>query len=120
MRRQLALLAAAVLAASTVSATGHYEPKKLAGTYSIGTASLTDPAPGESSDALLRLYLTGDAAKDLFKALRAKPERDECFDDGTMTKVSGELLCARHPSGSHECWIGVNIESPSLAPAFVC
>jgi len=81
---------------------------------------LTDPAPEDKKDALLRLYLTGKAARDLFAALKVKPVKDQCFDDGTMTKTLGELVCAKHPKGSHECWIGIDLKSQKLAPAFVC
>jgi len=114
----LALIGASV--SPNYAAPDHSAPGKLTGTYSIGAASLTDPAPGDGKDVLLRLYLTGNAAKDLFNAISSKPKRDECFDDGTMTKTSGELMCAKHPKGSHECWIGIDLKKKSLASGFVC
>jgi hypothetical protein len=77
----------------------HAEPGRLTGTYSIGAAQLVDPAPGDRRDALLRLYLTGNAARDLFNTIAAKPTRDVCFDDGTVTKMAGEIMCAKHPRG---------------------
>lgn len=98
----------------------HENPKKLTGTYSIGTSSLTDPVPGGQNDALLRLYLTGDAARDLYGSLRSKARRDECFSDGTVSKTLGTIMCSRHPKGTHECWIGVDLKRNALASAFVC
>ena len=119
--RLIAFLALiAVMMSPSRAVPDHSAPEKLTGTYSIGAASLTDPAPGEKKDALLRLYLTGNAARDLFNAISSKPRRDECFDDGTMTKTSGELMCAKHSKGSHECWIGIDLKKQKLAVGFVC
>ena len=102
------------------AAPDHSTPAKLTGTYSIGTATLTDPVPGERKDVLVRLYLTGNAARDLFNAISSKPKRDGCFDDGTMTKTAGEIMCAKHPKGSYECWIGIDLKKNALANGFVC
>lgn len=110
----------AALMSSSHAAPDHAAPARLTGTYSIGAASLTDPAPGEAKDALLRLHLTGNSARDLFNAIPSSSKRDACFDDGTMVKASGALRCARHPRGSHECWIGIDLKRPALAPGFVC
>ena len=87
----LVALACAVLTAEpqAIAAPNHDKPGVLTGTYSIGATSLTDPAPEDKKDALLRLYLTGKAARDLYGALNAKPVKDQCFDDGTMTKTLG-------------------------------
>jgi hypothetical protein len=120
MRRRLVLLAACAFSATALGAPGPDETKKLVGTYSIGTLSLTDPAPDERKDALLRLDLTGGAARELFNALHAKAQRDECLGDGTMTKTSGQIVCSRHPGGAHECWIGIDLQHQSLASAAAC
>lgn len=120
MRRSLLLIAVCGIATTVGGAPDHYNPKKLTGTYSIGTMSLTDPAPGDAKDALLRLYLTGDAAKDLYNTIRVPPTKDQCFDDGTMSKTLGEVMCSRHPKGAHECWIGIDLKKKALAHAFVC
>ena len=119
--RLLALLAlVSALPGLLYAAPDHSEPRRLTGTYSIGTASLTDPKLGEQKGALLRIYLTGNAARDLFNTIASRPKRDECFDDGTMTKTSGEIMCAKHPKGTHECWIGIDLKKQALAPGFVC
>lgn len=120
MRSLTPLIIALALISSSRAAPDHQAPAKLTGTYSIGTSSLTDPAPGDAKDSLLRLYLTGSAATDLFNAISSKQKRDECFDDGTMTKVSGEIMCAKHPKGAHECWVGIDLKKQTLAPGFVC
>jgi hypothetical protein len=111
------------------AAPDHTAPAKLTGTYSIGPESLIDPEPNDSKNALLRLHLTGRAAKDLFNAISSKPTRGVCFDDRVMMKISpaGEIMCAKFPKGSHEypkgaheCWIGINLEKHTLANAFLC
>ena len=120
MRRSLLLVLACGIATTVGGAPDHYNPKRLTGTYSIGTTSLTDPSPGDPTDALLRLYLTGEAAKDLYNTLRVPSARDQCFDDGSLTKTLGEVMCTRHPKGAHECWIGIDLKKKALANAFVC
>ena len=120
MRPLVFLLLVVTLIDSSSAAPGDGAPAKLSGTYSIGTASLIDPTMRKENDVLLRLYLTGRSARDLYNALSSKPRRDECFEDGTLTKVSGELMCARHPKGSHECWLGIDLKKHVLAPGFVC
>ena len=78
--RPAALVAlACALQVPAVAAPDHDKPATLTGTYSIGATSLTDPAPEDKKDALLRLYLTGKAARDLFAALNVKPVKDQCL-----------------------------------------
>lgn len=120
MRRVVLAVIACAFHCLSFAAPDHDRPGRLTGTYSIGAASLVDPVPDDKKDSLLRLHLTGNAARDVYGALAARPLRDQCFDDGTMTKSAGELLCAKHPNGTYECWIGIDLKMPKLAAGFVC
>ena len=109
-------LAASLIALSATAA----ETRRLSGTYALSSASIIDPAPGEQPRTHLRLHLTGFAANDLYRALPSNPKRDECFDDGSLTKREGEIMCTRHPKGSHECWLGVELKTGKVVAGSVC
>jgi len=114
--RNIALTVAMSLAFSLSAA----DPKRLTGTYALSSASLIDPAPGEEKEAHLRLHLTGAAATDVYRALRSKPARDECLDDGSLSKTQGEIICTRHVKGDHECWFGIELKTRKVVAASVC
>ena len=77
----LALLIAADPAHSDDSA------QPISGTYALGGATLMDPPANEAKNTHLRLYLTGNAARDLYAALPTPAVHDECLDDGSVTKA---------------------------------
>lgn len=117
----LCALLLAATAASAAEPTPSPAPSgRLAGHYSLGPASLVDPPPGAPPQQVLRLALSGPAARDLYQAMRGTPRRDACFDDGTRSKSAGQVLCARHPDGRHACWIGVDLLQGRLAAGLVC
>ena len=112
--------AVAAPASTNVSAGSSPSPQPLSGDYQLGPATLVDAPPGEPRDAVLRLHLTGRSAADLYRALPGKVQRDECLDDGSVSKTQGEILCMRSPKGAHECWVGIDLKHKRLAHAFVC
>jgi hypothetical protein len=116
----LARILAALFIVCLVLVVTAAEPKRLSGTYSLSSASRVDSPPSEPKNTHLRLYLTGGAASELYSALLSKPRRDECFDDGSLTKAEGEIMCTRHPTGSHECWLGIELRTQKVVPSFVC
>lgn len=113
-----ALLAGSGKAA--ISATPAPSPRPLSGDYQLGPATLVDAPPGEPREALLRLHLTGRSAADLYRALPAQAQRDDCLDEGSLAKTQGEIFCTRSPRGEHECWLGIDLRHGRLARAFVC
>ena len=94
--------------------------KKLAGTLSVATESLTDPKPNETPRSHVRFYITGPAAAELYRALPSKAARDECFADGTLTKSGGEIMCSRHPKATYECWFGIELRTQKVVAGFLC
>ena len=94
----LALLIAADPAHSEDSA------KPISGTYALGGATLIDPPANEAKNTHLRLYLTGNAARELYAALPTPAVHDECLDDGSMTKAVGGTSCTRMEDADvYEC-----------------
>lgn len=115
-----ALLAGSSGTAESATAAKAASPQPLSGDYQLGPATLVDAPPDEPRDAVLRLHLTGRSAADLYRALPGKASRDECLDDGSLSKTQGEILCMRSPKGAHECWVGIDLKHKRLAHAFVC
>ena len=109
-----ALLLASAFAASAA------EPQKLTGTYTLSPDTVVDAKPNVKPGTDVRFYLTGKAAADMYGALASKPEKDECFADGSLTKAQGNFRCTKGPKGTFECWFGVDLRSQKLTPGFVC
>jgi hypothetical protein len=118
MRRFGIVLCLAVSAATADAA----EPAgALTGTYALGGATLVDPPPGEDPRSHYRVFLTGAAAKDLYDALRAAAEDDECLGDGSRVKRSGGISCTHLAADdSYECSFAVGVDGGSVAPATSC
>ena len=94
---------------------------ELSGTYAIGGKTLVDPPPGEDPGSQYRMFLTGPAAKDLYDALRAKAEDDECLGDGSQVKRSGGISCTKLADGQgYECSFAVGVDGRSVEPATSC
>lgn len=109
----------AVLAAG--AATASADEKPLTGTYEIGGATLVDPPPGEDPSSRFRVFLTGAAAKDLYDALHATAEDDECLGDGSKSKRSGGIVCRKlAEDGSYECAFAVGVDGRTVDGATSC
>lgn len=116
MRRAF-LVAIALAAAGGVHADEH----PLTGTYELGGATLVDPPPGEDPRSRFRVFLTGAAAKDLYDALHAAAEDDECLGDGSLAKRSGGIACTRlAEDGSYECSFAVGVDGRAVESATSC
>ena len=113
MRRSLAV--AGLLLAVVAPASSQDRP--LSGTYAIGGESLSDAPPNEAKDTHLRLYLSGAAARDLYKVLKAKPMADECTGPNAHTKLDRGISCTMQAGGKEfECSLGIDLRTQKLAP----
>lgn len=113
----------AILAALLVIATGaaHADERPLTGSYELGGATLVDPPPGEDPRSRFRVFLTGAAAKDLYDALKAQAEDDECLGDGSKSKRSGGIVCTKlAEGGGYECAFAVGVDGQSVESATSC
>jgi hypothetical protein len=99
----------------------HADEHPLTGTYELGGATLVDPPPGEDPRSRFRVFLTGAAAKDLYDALRATAEDDECLGDGSKSKRSGGIVCTKlAEDGSYECAFAVGVDGQTVEGATSC
>lgn len=111
----------AILVALLVAGAAHADEKPLTGSYEIGGATLVDPPPGEDPGSRFRVFLTGAAAKDLYDALHATAEDDECLGDGSKAKTSGGIVCRKlAEDGSYECAFAVGVDGRTVDGATSC
>jgi hypothetical protein len=68
--------------------------RPLEGSYAFRGRTAVDPPPAEAQDTHLSITLTGQSARDLYQKMRTRPKRDECLDDGSLTKTIGQMQCS--------------------------
>ncbi|TQV73896.1 hypothetical protein FLL45_13610 [Aliikangiella marina] len=66
------------------------------------------------------LFITGKAAEKLYKELKVEPLRNECFDDGTLTKYLGRFECSYSEKYQYSCSIGIGLSDQKLYYAESC
>lgn len=79
-----------LLAASAVNSSAA-DWKAVKGTYAVTARNYLDPSNDEQRDSHFRLQLSGDAARDLYQAMKVGESRDECT--GARAKKVGEMQC---------------------------
>ena len=110
----LLLVAIAIPAASQ-------EPKTLTGTYAIAGKEAVDPPPDQPRDTHLQLYLSGNSARDLYKAMKVKAVPDECIGSGAQSKFEGGIACTMHAGGKEfECSLAIDIKNQKVDPVYAC
>jgi hypothetical protein len=113
-------IAAVTFAAFAVSApAADYKP--LQGTYMVGGKTLIDPPESEPQDTHFYIDIEGSAARDLYKALKAKAEAGVCGERGDLTKRSGAVQCTMVKGGKeYHCAFGVELRTQHLVSGVVC
>ena len=95
--------------------------KLLQGSYMVGGATLIDPPETEAQDTHFYVDLEGNAARDLYKALKAKAEAGVCGEPGDLTKRSGGVQCTMAKGGKeYHCAFGVELRTQNVVPGVVC
>jgi len=113
------LIVLATMLLSTCACAADYQP--LQGTYAIGGATLIDPPESEAQDTHVYLDLEGNAARDLYKAMKAKAQAGVCGEPGDLTKRLGGLQCTKAKSGNeYHCAFGVELRTQKLVGGVVC
>ena len=108
---------ASVVAASVLAA--DYKP--LQGTYMVGGATLIDPPESEAQETHFYVDLEGNAARDLYKALKAKAVAGVCGEPGDLTKRSGGVQCTMVNGGKeYHCAFGVELKTQRVVSGVVC
>ena len=112
-------IALAALVVTVSASAADYQP--LRGTYLIGGKTLIDPPTAEAHDTHFYLDLEGNAARDLYRALKAKAEDGICGEPGDLTKRAGGVQCTRIKGGKeYHCAFGVELRTQNVVPGVVC
>ena len=107
-----------LLAALPVAA---WQYNSLSGQYRIASQTVIDPPPSEARDTHLHLELSGAAARDLYHAMKVKPQPDECAENGALIKTVGEMQCLRSQDGKEfQCSFAIDIANQKITGASVC
>src|SRR6516165_4202742 len=113
----LIVIVSLVLAAPAFAA--EYQP--LQGTYKVGGKTLIDPPQSEAQDTHFYVDLEGIAARDLYDALKAKPQDGVCGEPGDMTKRSGGVQCTKVKGGKeYHCAFGVELQTQHVVSGVAC
>ena len=93
----------------------------LTGNFALAGATAIDPPEGEPQNTHLQLFITGDAARELYWAMPGEATPDECLGDGSMTKFHGGTACTMHHRGKDfECALGIDIREQRVVQAYAC
>lgn len=109
------------LATSLALGSGLYAGMKpLTGQFSITGKTPVDPAPNEARDTHLLMYLTGEAAQDLYEHMPVKPSPDLCSDSGALVKMIGDMSCERSTDEDYTCHFAINIADQKIEGGWAC
>lgn len=93
----------------------------LAGEYRFHGKTLIDPPPDEARDTHLGLLLEGAAARDLYRRMQGRGERDPCLDDGSRSKTRGPLRCTELAGKQGwRCEFAIQLDTLALVPDGAC
>ena len=116
-----AFAACLLLAAVAIPAASQDSEKQLTGTYAIAGKEAVDPPPGQPNDTHLQLFLTGNAARDLYNAMKVKATPDECTGHNARSKFDGGIACTMQEGGKeYECSLAIDIKKQTLDPIYDC
>lgn len=91
----------------------------LRGDMLLAGKTLVDPPPGEPKDSHAYLTITGPAAMRMYRAMKAREEKDEC-QDGKI-KHAGSFSCTLSANGrSATCDFSVDLHKGTLEDGRPC
>lgn len=93
----------------------------LTGQYGITGATVVDPPEGEEGNTRFRIHLTGNAAEDLYRSMNVKPVDDICLDDGSVSKMIGNMQCTYlKKTGQYECRFSIDVAKQKIDYGWAC
>ena len=113
------LFSIALVALASAASAADYQP--LQGSYKVGGATLIDPPGSEAQDTHFYVDLEGSAARDLYRAMKAKAKDGVCGEPGDLTKRSGGVPCTMVKGGKeYHCAFGVELKTQHVVSGVVC
>ena len=100
-----------------IFAQGEY-PSEMEGLYYLwGDPIDKNDEPGVDG---FTIFLAGEAAERLFRKIESKATYNECWGDGTLTKMAGNVECSLLPEGNYSCAFSVDLEDQKVYRAETC
>ncbi len=91
------------------------------GQYDISGKTTLDPPDSESRDTHFRIYLTGEAAQELYNSMKVAPVEDMCLDDGSLSKFMGNMQCTKlSKEVGYECRFSIDISKQVIDYGWAC
>jgi hypothetical protein len=93
--------------------------RQLKGTYAVTADNYLDPSEEEPKDSHVRFQLSGDAAKDLYLAMKVKEKPDECT--GATAKEVGAMRCLFYKSEQkYACHFSIDVMQQKIEYGVAC
>jgi hypothetical protein len=116
---KIILAIVALMFAAAAASAADYQALK--GSYKVGGSTLYDPPGSEPQDTHFYLDLEGVAARDLYKAMKAKAQDGVCGEPGDLTKRSGGVQCTMVKGGKeYHCAFGLELRTQQVVSGVVC
>ncbi len=93
--------------------------KKVQGIYAVTAEHYIDPSDDEPKDSHYRIQLKGKSAKDLYRAMKVEPVKDECTD--ALAKNIGDMQCLYFKGETtYECHFSINLAKQKIEYGVAC
>lgn len=117
--KKLAAISLCFCAAAVLAAESRYKP--LDAVYAITGKTIIDPDPEEKKDRVA-IYINGDAAREIYKAMSVPEEPLPCNDDSSpeRQKSAGGLTCFHHDKDDYGCGVAIKLDDGTTKNALAC
>jgi hypothetical protein len=118
---RLLLLVSLVAAALPLAAIAAEQPKPLSGSFYFRGKTPVDPPPSEARDTHMLINLEGMAARELYDKMKVRAIRDQCLDDGSLTKAVGDMQCTKLAGNKgYSCHFSINVPEQRIEVGLAC
>ena len=112
---RLLLLLFTTAAVDTIAA----DWKAVRGIYAVTPVNYLDPSDTEPKDSHFRLQLSGEAARELYRAMKVRESRDECT--GATARRVGEMQCLHYSNERRSaCHFSIDIMRQKIEYGIAC
>jgi hypothetical protein len=117
--RSVLLLATVLVASSVLGADWEltYRPAKTE--FVIYGGGLGDPQAPTKTDRKLSVFISGDAAAELFNSI-GPDRRNACIDRKTRFRERGGISCSLPQGEQPKCYLGLDLSNGKAIPGAVC
>jgi hypothetical protein len=113
------LLLFIVLSVSSTSALWAADWKPVEGIYAVTAQNYLDPSGEEPKDSHVRFQLSGEAARDIYLAMKVPEKLDECT--GATAKQIGEMQCLFYKNEKkYICHFSLNVVQQKIEYGVAC